>query len=359
MANDNGVRKQLLNTTIVPLSEVYANEAWNAREVDGYENRMKPRGKDKEESGDGSIEGLAKDLKERGQINPIIVVACDDAAVTLEMRKKAPKGAKYFVVAGFRRVRALAMAGLQSAAVRVAAGHSTTDLLLLNLHENTARKDLTLYELAKQCTAIVDLGELSLNGCADQLAAGGGKRYSKSHVGNCVRAFKVCIPEIKAGWKAGEEWATFQRLTEAAKHCTVIKKGDKTEVKVSPEDAEEQRALWAVWSGQASEDDVEDGTESDTNEDGTVSDKPKKPSAANVESAVVQVKKIANEQESGSIEEIAAKAAVCALQWVLGHSRNGRNLPENKPLRIAGLAGVVWSTGTGKVKDDEDEADAE
>jgi ParB family chromosome partitioning protein len=116
-----------------------------------------------------ALHALADSFGEQGVLQPVLV---------------RPKGAGYELIAGERRWRAAALAGIEKipALVRSAADAETLELALI---ENMAREDLNPVEEARACAALAD--ELGLT--REQIA----KRVGRSRVAisNLVRLLEL------------------------------------------------------------------------------------------------------------------------------------------------------------------------
>jgi ParB family chromosome partitioning protein len=93
-------------------------------------SRFQPR----REFSEPALAELAKSIKEQGIVQPIVVVA---------------RGDKFEIVAGERRWRAAAMAGLERVPITVREKASDRDLLEAALVENLQREDLNILEAAE------------------------------------------------------------------------------------------------------------------------------------------------------------------------------------------------------------------
>jgi len=93
-------------------------------------SRFQPR----REFSEAALAELAKSIREQGIVQPIVVVA---------------RGEKFEIVAGERRWRAAAMAGLDRVPITVREKASDRDLLEAALVENLQREDLNILEAAE------------------------------------------------------------------------------------------------------------------------------------------------------------------------------------------------------------------
>lgn len=123
------------------------------------------------------LEGLAESIRANGVIQPLVV---------------RPRGERYQVVTGERRLRAARKAGLHQVPVVVRHDLSEQDVLFLGLIENLQRKDLNAVEEARCLARLVES-----SGLTHELVA---KRIGKSrvHVTNTLRLLK--LPEEVLDW---------------------------------------------------------------------------------------------------------------------------------------------------------------
>ena len=129
-------------------------------------SRFQPR-RDFSES---SLAELARSIGEQGIIQPIVVVA---------------RGEKFEIVAGERRWRAAAMAGLQLVPITVREKSSDRDLLEAALVENLQREDLNAVESAEAYARLRD--EFSLT--QEKIAERVGK--DRATISNTLRILKL------------------------------------------------------------------------------------------------------------------------------------------------------------------------
>jgi len=155
--------------------------------------RSDPRWNVRQELSD--VPGLAEDMRQRGIMTPLLAV------------RGEAKGT-YRLVAGFRRIAALTeiaksgkpgLVDLASIPINVVEGNEP-DLLLLNLAENEARRDLKPWEVGDRCLLLRKQYSLTAPQIAAQIP--GGK--SPETVGNWMRASEKLIPEWAAKWRGGQ-----------------------------------------------------------------------------------------------------------------------------------------------------------
>jgi ParB family chromosome partitioning protein len=124
---------------------------------------------------------LAKSIRELGIVQPIVVVA---------------RGEKFEIVAGERRWRAAAIAGLERVPITVRERSSDRDLLEAALVENLQREDLNVLEAAEAYARLREEFELTQEKIAERV----GK--DRATVANTLRILKLSSPvreKIRAG----------------------------------------------------------------------------------------------------------------------------------------------------------------
>jgi ParB family transcriptional regulator, chromosome partitioning protein len=156
-------------------------------------NRFQPR----REFSQGSLAELAASIREQGVVQPIVVT---------------PRGEKLEIVAGERRWRAAAMAGLTKVPVVWRERQSDSDLLEVALVENIQREDLNPLEAAEAYARLKDEFRLSHEKIADRV----GK--DRSTVTNALRLLK--LPEsvrerIRSGTLSGGHARALASLVSA------------------------------------------------------------------------------------------------------------------------------------------------
>ena len=129
-------------------------------------NRFQPR----REFSEGSLAELAASIREQGVVQPIVVT---------------PWGEKLEIVAGERRWRAAAMAGLTKVPVVWRERRSESDLLEVALVENIQREDLNPLDAAEAYARLKDEFRLSHEKIADRV----GK--DRTTVTNALRLLKL------------------------------------------------------------------------------------------------------------------------------------------------------------------------
>jgi ParB family chromosome partitioning protein len=129
-------------------------------------NRFQPR----REFAEGPLAELAASIREQGIVQPIVVT---------------PRGEKLEIVAGERRWRAAAMAGLTKVPVVWRENKSESDLLEVALVENLQREDLNPLDAAEAYARLKDEFRLSHEKIADRV----GK--DRTTVSNALRLLKL------------------------------------------------------------------------------------------------------------------------------------------------------------------------
>ena len=129
-------------------------------------SRFQPR----RDFSDASLADLASSIKEQGILQPIVVVA---------------RGEQYEIVAGERRWRAAALAGLQHVPVTVREKSSDRDMLEAALVENLQREDLNPLEAAEAYARLREEFQLTQETIADRV----GK--DRATIANSLRILKL------------------------------------------------------------------------------------------------------------------------------------------------------------------------
>jgi ParB family chromosome partitioning protein len=128
-----------------------------------------------------ALADLAQSIKEQGIVQPIVVAA---------------RGDKFEIVAGERRWRAAALAGLQRVPITVREKTSDRDLLEAALVENLQREDLNALEAAEAYARLKEEFKLTQESIAERV----GK--DRATVANTLRLLKLTMPvrdRIRAG----------------------------------------------------------------------------------------------------------------------------------------------------------------
>ena len=129
-------------------------------------NRYQPR-RDFSEAG---LADLAASIREQGVVQPIVVT---------------PRGEKFEIVAGERRWRAAAIAGLTAVPIVIREKQSETDLLEVALVENLQREDLNPIDAAEAYARLKDEFRFSHEKIAERV----GK--DRTTVTNAIRILKL------------------------------------------------------------------------------------------------------------------------------------------------------------------------
>ena len=186
-------------------------------------NRFQPRIKFNEEL----IIELSQSIKEHGVLQPIIV---------------RPIGDKYEIVAGERRYKASAIAGL-STIPAIILDLNDKDSVEYALIENVQRKDLSPIEEAISYKKILDMGYLTQEQLADKL----GK--SQSAIANKKRLLNLCdeVQEALIEEKISERHArSLLKIEKASLQKDMLNKIIKTKMTVRQLDAEIEKVLKVV-----------------------------------------------------------------------------------------------------------------
>lgn len=141
-------------------------------------SRFQPRRDFSEEA----LAELARSIREVGIIQPIVVVA---------------RGEKYEIVAGERRWRAAAMAGLARVPITIREKSTDRDLLEAALVENLQRQDLNVLEAAEGYARLREEFQLTQEKIAERV----GK--DRATVANALRILKLSAP-VREKIRSGE-----------------------------------------------------------------------------------------------------------------------------------------------------------
>lgn len=141
-------------------------------------SRFQPRRNFSEEA----LADLARSIRELGIIQPIVVVA---------------RGEKYEIVAGERRWRAAAIAGLTRVPITIREKSSDRDLLEAALVENLQREDLNVLEAAEGYARLREEFQLTQEKIAERV----GK--DRTTVSNTLRILKLSAP-VRERIRSGE-----------------------------------------------------------------------------------------------------------------------------------------------------------
>lgn len=131
---------------------------------------------------EAALADLARSIRELGIIQPIVVVA---------------RGEKYEIVAGERRWRAAAIAGLTRVPITIREKSSDRDLLEAALVENLQREDLNVLEAAEGYARLREEFQLTQEKIAERV----GK--DRATVSNTLRILKLSAP-VRERIRSGE-----------------------------------------------------------------------------------------------------------------------------------------------------------
>ena len=177
---------------------------------------------------------LTKSIRKGGLMNPLTVREDDG---------------KFVLIAGERRYRSLCEIHAKNMETTIACTVVPCDAkeaAFLQMDENLAREQLSMYETARGCARIRDEFEIGPSEISRRLSGvqeKGGKKISVQHVSNMLRCWDQLCPEVKEEWRKGHPRATFKTLI-AVKAIN---------------DPEEQWTEWLVLSGQAERPETEEG----------------------------------------------------------------------------------------------------
>ena len=209
------------STQKLAIDSIYEDYEFNARKVEVDE-----KGEPLDYKG---IEGLAKQIKQEGQLSPVLVrrIPEDD----LKEYQKDNPNIMFDLIFGFRRIAAMRLLGEKYIMAQVGEDISEKDAYFLNLSENISRMNLKPYEKAQRYVEIQDETEMSGRQIAARLGENSG------HVNNLIRIMKHGNPKIIELWKAGDGNAGTDALvkhvilsdadhdeqwTNWLKHCNLI-----------------------------------------------------------------------------------------------------------------------------------------
>jgi ParB family chromosome partitioning protein len=131
---------------------------------------------------EAALADLAQSIREQGIVQPIVVV---------------PRGEKFEIVAGERRWRAAALAGLERVPIAVRERSSDRDLIEAALVENLQREDLNVLEAAEAYTRLKEEFHLTQEKIAERV----GK--DRATVANTLRVLKLSS-QVREKIRAGE-----------------------------------------------------------------------------------------------------------------------------------------------------------
>lgn len=175
----------------IPVSSLHVNEDWNPR----HDYRH--------------IDMLAASIRANGLEAPLVV------SVMKKTKEEDPT--EYFLIAGFRRHKAVCNLGWTEIPVRVSNATNDRQLALINCAENTGREDLTTFDKAKMFFDLKDSFKVNSKTLSDQV------KYSQGYIDNLIKCWRDLAPEIKEEW--GEEcsneeiiWCTIDNMKKLCRH---------------------------------------------------------------------------------------------------------------------------------------------
>jgi len=172
---------RVVGTVEIPLGNISTARLQNCRESDNEKE----------------FQGLVESMLADGLINPVTVI-----------RDSHIEG-RFILVAGFRRLRAAAELGWTMIRATVIEVESEADAHLVNLLENAARKDISNYEMARQCEYLTTRFGLREKDLAQRL----GLTYA--HIHNLIRYLSL-PPPIVSAWRERHPLLTLPRLQRLA-----------------------------------------------------------------------------------------------------------------------------------------------
>tara|TARA_R100001244_G_scaffold132394_1_gene108874 strand:+ start:17028 stop:17840 length:813 start_codon:yes stop_codon:yes gene_type:complete len=146
------------------------------------------------------VDKLAAQIEMSGQLSPILVKE-------LEPESIGSDGKPYFLVFGFRRVRALLSLEREMVTARIWHGEDEA-AYFVNLAENVARTKLKPWEKAERFSELKKDFKLSANEISRRLS------IDKTNVANLIRIIDKGNPKIIKLWKEGHSKASVARLSK-------------------------------------------------------------------------------------------------------------------------------------------------
>lgn len=277
------------DTTRVDINRIFVDPAFNSREIP--DPKKNP---DAHKLYQSKLESLAASIKSEGQLSPVLVVP------------STRDGYLYDLVAGFRRVSAVRLLEKPTIECVVQDIDKAEDRAVANLAENSARDDLSPYELAKGCRNLRDTYRMTGNQIAIRIGAQEG--MSKSYINNLLRILDTCPKKVIEAWATGHPQAQTDKLIKMSS-------------KAYPTEAD-KLALWAEWTG--AKDDEGDDDEKD-GEDSKPSGKPKATRAteSNLAAALHAVKAVSKASTFAGLTP--QEAMQLALEYALGKRKSLKN----------------------------------
>ncbi len=169
-----------------------------------------PEGRVRRVTVDENLRALAESIREHGVIEPIIV------------RRALSDGgeAKYFLIAGERRLRAAEMIGYCTIPV-VSVDAGEVEGAVMALIENLHREDLSIFEEAVAIKSLISLTGMTQEECARRLAV------SQSYIANKLRLLRLSEEErglILEGGLTERHSRALLRLSEGEERLEVLRK---------------------------------------------------------------------------------------------------------------------------------------
>lgn len=169
-----------METMDIPLVRIATASIQNCRKNDDQEN----------------FKHLVDSMASQGLLEPVIVI------------RDSRRENHFILLAGFRRFRAAGELGWTSIRAQIHPPVSKFDAYLINLCENSARQDISTYELARRCQDLVGLG-LSETELAERL------NYSRTYVHNLIRYLDLPSPILES-WEQRHPLMTLHCLQRLA-----------------------------------------------------------------------------------------------------------------------------------------------
>lgn len=144
------------------------------------------------------FEALKESIAHEGLINPVTV------------ERDPHVSGHFFLVAGFRRLRAVRELGRTTIRATVIVTEGECDKQLVNLLENMARAEPSTYELARQCEYIVGRFSVSERELAERLG------FTPNYVHNLIRYVTTLPSSVLEDWKNQHPSATMNNLQRLA-----------------------------------------------------------------------------------------------------------------------------------------------
>lgn len=152
-----------METRDIPLAQIATASIQNCRKNDDQEN----------------FKHLVDSMASQGLLEPVIVM------------RDSHRENHFILLAGFRRFRAAGELGWPSIRAQIHPLVTKIEAYLINLCENSARQDISTYELARRCQDLVGFG-LSESELAERL------NYSRTYVHNLIRYLDLPVPILES-----------------------------------------------------------------------------------------------------------------------------------------------------------------